>query len=342
MFGTAHNVKLLASDKSPVEGVPWLDVWPCLEDVAAHVEKGGLFGSVPNSFVLSDGLYLSALDVDRGDASKLAAAYPALASVPSWQPGRMHCYYPDKVARPNSTWSFGDVGGEVRSANGYLAHYRTGPLELATAISRWPNGARCVPFPANPGADPHEPGAAPGRCSSTGPRLRLPDWAEGHSPGSATSLADTGTRRLSGPRVDGRAARRGTDAHSTTLGWFSICGGSLSVCATDCLTTRWRALWAGQCPCGRSSRPCRTAQRGAHSKPGEDGPAAWRAKAAGVRASGPAKRRGTARTELHAPSVNKPMVVGGGRPLKAVGQVGGSRGKGGNTFTHFPQLEKQA
>ena len=149
VFGTAHNVKLLASDKSPVEGVPWLDVWPCLEDVAAHVEKGGLFGSVPNSFVLSDGLYLSALDVDRGDASKLAAAYPALASVPSWQPGRMHCYYPDKVARPNSTWSFGDVGGEVRSANGYLAHYRTGPLELATAISRWPNGARCVPFPAN-------------------------------------------------------------------------------------------------------------------------------------------------------------------------------------------------
>ena len=147
VFGTAHNVKLDPSHRRP-DG-PWLDVWPCLEDVAAHVEKGGLFGSVPNTFVLSDGLHLSALDVDRGDASKLAAAYPALASVPSWQPGRMHFYYPDKESRSNSDWAFGDVGGEVRSANGYLAHYRTGPLELATAISRWPNGPRCTPFPAN-------------------------------------------------------------------------------------------------------------------------------------------------------------------------------------------------
>ena len=146
VFGTAHNIKL-RSDRSPVG--QWRDVWPRLDDVAAHVEQGGLFGSVPNTFDLTDGLHLSALDVDRGAHSELEAAYPALVSIPSWQRGRMHCYYPDKVARPNSIWSFGDVGGEVRSANGYLAHYRTGPLELATAISRWPHGSRCVPFPAN-------------------------------------------------------------------------------------------------------------------------------------------------------------------------------------------------
>ena len=147
VFGRAHNVKLHASDRSPV-GL-WRDVWPQLEDVAATVEEGGLFGSVPSTFELSGGLHLSALDVDRGDASKLTDAYPALAAIPSWQTGRMHCYYPDSVARPSSKWEFGAVGGEVRGAAGYLAHYRTGPLELADAISRWPKGPRCVAFPTN-------------------------------------------------------------------------------------------------------------------------------------------------------------------------------------------------
>ena len=148
VFGPAHNIKLRASDRHPVG--KWRFVaWPQLDDVAAHVEQGGLFGTVPSTFALSGGLHLSALDVDRGDASKLTDAYPALASIPSWQPGRMHCYYPDTVERPSLGWSFGDVGGEVRSANGFLAHYRTGPLELADAISKWPNGPRCVPFPAN-------------------------------------------------------------------------------------------------------------------------------------------------------------------------------------------------
>ena len=101
VFGPAHNIKLRASDRHPVG--KWRFVaWPQLDDVAAHVEQGGLFGTVPSTFALSGGLHLSALDVDRGDASKLTDAYPALASIPSWQPGRMHCYYPDTVERPSS------------------------------------------------------------------------------------------------------------------------------------------------------------------------------------------------------------------------------------------------
>ena len=107
-------------------------------------------------------------------------AYPALASVPSWQPGRMHCYYPDKVARPNSTWSFGDVGGEVRSANGYLAHYRTGPLELATAISEVAERARAVYPSPRTCFGPHARTRSRNWTflASTGPSLRLPARAE--------------------------------------------------------------------------------------------------------------------------------------------------------------------
>ena len=149
VFGPAHNIKLRASDRHPVG--KWRFVaWPQLDDVAAHVEQGGLFGTVPSTFALSGGLHLSALDVDRGDASKLTDAYPALASIPSWQPGRMHCYYPDTVSRPNST-----VGVRRRRRRAYGAPMdfsRTterGLLELADVISKWPNGPRCVPFPAN-------------------------------------------------------------------------------------------------------------------------------------------------------------------------------------------------
>ena len=148
LFGRAHNVKL-CSDKSPVDLYEWGFERPPLKDVAAHVEQGGLFGSVPFTMTLPGGLHLSALDVDYGDVSTLTAAYPPLVALRSWQEGRAHCYFVDSEPRTNAAWAYGDAGGEVRSANGYLAHYRTGPQELAQAASEWPRGPRCVPFPAH-------------------------------------------------------------------------------------------------------------------------------------------------------------------------------------------------
>ena len=153
VFAPAHNVKIKPAwtgDKwtKPPDG-EWRDVWPSLPEVAEHVARGGIFGSVPYTLTLPDGTHLSALDVDRGDVAVLASPYPPLVAVPSWREGGYHCYYPDSEPRGNSTWSLGDVGGEVRSANGYAAHYRTGPLELAEAVAQWPNGGYCVPFPAH-------------------------------------------------------------------------------------------------------------------------------------------------------------------------------------------------
>ena len=148
VFGPAHNIKLDAERSAKGMGCLWgQDPWPPFDTIRAHVDQGGLFGSVPNSFVLSDGLHLSALDVDRGNASVLTSIYPPLVAIPSWQAGRVHAYYPDTELRPNPEWSLGDVGGEVRGTGGYLAHYRTGPLELAEAVHQYPHGPPCVPFP---------------------------------------------------------------------------------------------------------------------------------------------------------------------------------------------------
>ena len=149
VFGPAHNI-MLDVERSPKGLGRWgQDPWPTFDTIRDHVEKGELFGTVPSSFVLSDGLHLSALDVDRGDVDILTSTYPPLVAISSWQDGRAHVYYPDDTPRPNSTWSLGDAGGEVRSGSGYLAHYRTGPMELAEAIYRWPSGAPCVPFPSH-------------------------------------------------------------------------------------------------------------------------------------------------------------------------------------------------
>ena len=215
VFSRSHNVKLRA-DRSPV-GL-WRNVRPPLDDVRAHVENGGLFGSVPNSFELADGLHLSALDVDRGDASKLTDAYPALASIPSWQPDRMHCYYSDRLTRPNSTWSFGAVGGEVRGASGFLAPLPHGASPACRRGLLMAARAALCPLPRQPcPLHMHKPGTSsrtrapdrlPGRVEAARQAARLSDrppapgaCTGGEPMGGPPNLERSGARRCVADRA---------------------------------------------------------------------------------------------------------------------------------------------
>ena len=114
-------VRLGAGAKTPIAGVPWRRVRPTYPELRHHVDEGGNGGVVPASADWREGIRLAVLDVDRGDAGALTAAYPPVALAETRR-GSHAWYCSDDPPAVNATWSGpGETGGEYRGLNGYAA-----------------------------------------------------------------------------------------------------------------------------------------------------------------------------------------------------------------------------
>ena len=114
-------VRLGAGLKTPIAGVPWRRVRPTYPELQNHVDEGGNGGVVPASADWRDGIRLAVLDVDRGDAGALTAAYRPVALAETRR-GSHAWYLSDDPPAVNATWSGpGETGGEYRGLNGYAA-----------------------------------------------------------------------------------------------------------------------------------------------------------------------------------------------------------------------------
>ena len=121
-FPDAHYLLCRADNKAPAR--PWKEFRPCGEDMARHLQQGGLIGVVPATIQYG----YTVVDVDEGLPAALALAYPPAYVFPSGRPGRAHLWYIDEQSRPNSNWRWtGEYGGarhtlsgEIRSGNGYV------------------------------------------------------------------------------------------------------------------------------------------------------------------------------------------------------------------------------
>ena len=117
----AQWVRLGAGLKTPIAGVPWRRVRPTYPELQNHVGEGGNGGVVPASATWREGIRLAVLDVDRGDAGALTAAYPPVALAETRRGSHAWYLHPDPPA-VNATWSGpGGTGGDYRGMNGYAA-----------------------------------------------------------------------------------------------------------------------------------------------------------------------------------------------------------------------------
>ena len=117
----AQWVRLGAGLKTPIAGVPWRRVRPTYPELQNHVDEGGNAGVVPASADWRDGIRLAVLDVDRGDAGALTAAYRPVALAETRR-GSHAWYLSDDPPACNATWRGpGGTGGEYRGLHGYAA-----------------------------------------------------------------------------------------------------------------------------------------------------------------------------------------------------------------------------
>ena len=122
-------VRLGAGAKTPKAGVPWRRVPTTYPELRNHVDGGGNGGVVPASAAWREGIRLAVLDVDRGDAGALTAAYRPVALAETRR-GSHAWYLSNDPPACNATWSGpGGTGGEYRGLNGYAALHGD---ELAT------------------------------------------------------------------------------------------------------------------------------------------------------------------------------------------------------------------
>ena len=114
-------VRLGSGVKTPLPGVPWRSARPTYPDLQDHVVGGGNGGVVPASADWREGIRLAMLDIDRGDAAALTAAYRPVALAQTRR-GAHAWYLSDDPPAVNATWSGpGGTGGDYRGMNGYAA-----------------------------------------------------------------------------------------------------------------------------------------------------------------------------------------------------------------------------
>ena len=127
----AHFV--LCDGKRPVWR-RWQKRRPGIDLVLSH---GPELGLIPYS------IGTSALDVDWGELGELVDATEPMVVLPT--PRGSHLYYTDTRGRGNCLWSAHGCGGDVRSAQGFLRLYESGPERLVGALTT----GRGRPFPAD-------------------------------------------------------------------------------------------------------------------------------------------------------------------------------------------------
>ena len=89
-----------------------------LDEVEYHQARGLPVGVIPWS------LRASGLDVDWGNPSDFATAYPPMARLPSQRPGGQHLWYRDTQPRRNlQQLAFPGWSGDLRSRTGYLINW---------------------------------------------------------------------------------------------------------------------------------------------------------------------------------------------------------------------------
>ena len=89
-----------------------------LDKVEYHQARGLPVGVIPWS------LRASGLDVDWGNPSDFATAYPPMARLPSRRPGGQHLWYRDTQPRRNlQQLAFPGWSGDLRSRSGYLINW---------------------------------------------------------------------------------------------------------------------------------------------------------------------------------------------------------------------------
>ena len=99
-------------------------VHPCpsvdsgLDEIEHHQIRGLPVGVIPWS------LRASGLDVDWGNPSDFATAYPPMARLPSRRPGGQHLWYRETQPRRNlQQLAFPGWSGDLRSRSGYLINW---------------------------------------------------------------------------------------------------------------------------------------------------------------------------------------------------------------------------
>ena len=108
---------LCRADKSPFWR-RWQHNRAPLDEVEYHQARGLPVGVIPWS------LRASGLDVDWGNPSDFATAYPPMARLPSRRPGGQHLWYRDTQPRRNlQQLAFPGWSGDLRSRTGYLINW---------------------------------------------------------------------------------------------------------------------------------------------------------------------------------------------------------------------------
>ena len=118
-------------DKRPAERDGWHYRRLPLSDALNWLDDGGILALQPHS------LNLSCLDVDSGDFSCIASAYPPLAVCPTRLPDRRHLWYRSARQYAGREWEMMGCSGEVRSRRGSYAVLWS-PSPLASALRTTP------------------------------------------------------------------------------------------------------------------------------------------------------------------------------------------------------------
>ena len=139
-------VRLGSDVKTPLPGVPWRSSRPTYPDLQDHVDHGGNGGVVPASADWREGIRLAVLDVDRGDAAALTAAYRPVALAQTRR-GAHAWYLSDAPPAVNATWSGpGGTGGDYRGLNGYAALHGDELAVVDAGLSRMGRGDGELPI----------------------------------------------------------------------------------------------------------------------------------------------------------------------------------------------------
>ena len=142
----ARWVRLEAGAKTPIPGVPWGSARPTYPELRGHVDGGGNAGVVPASADWRDGLRLAVLDVDRGDADALTAAYRPVA-IAKTRRGAHAWYVSTDPPACNATWRGpGGTGGEYRGLHGYAALHGDELAVVDAGLSRMGRGGGDLPI----------------------------------------------------------------------------------------------------------------------------------------------------------------------------------------------------
>ena len=115
-------------NKRPAERRGWDSRQLPLSDALNWLDDGGLLAVQPHS------LGISCLDVDEGDFSRIASAYPALAVCRTRLPDRRHLWYRSARQYAGRPWRMMGCSGEVRSGRGSYA-ILWAPSPLADALT---------------------------------------------------------------------------------------------------------------------------------------------------------------------------------------------------------------